>query len=207
MQRQRFTWGPLTLGRQIALLTLLLCLGLGVGQGPPRPAWAGEGGTTAAAAQGCATTPLFVGLDGRRYLEIRRAPAAQKLDEYVRRANARLLEVAQDHTVQPHQLVVQDEPPFSLVGIREQDGRFNPELAVGDRAAACFGVTRQQLALRYRDGMRRAITSYRGSHTLGSWLRGTALAALVLGFYILWLRVQGGSTGGSSGTLLNAPAS
>lgn len=111
MQRQRFTWRPLTLGRQIALLALLLCLGLGVGQGPTSPAWAGEGGTTAATAQGCATTPLFVGLDGRRYLEIRRAPAAQKLDEYVRRANARLLEVAQDHTVQPHQLVVQDEPP------------------------------------------------------------------------------------------------
>jgi small-conductance mechanosensitive channel len=194
MQRRRFRWRPFTLGRRITLLALLLCLGLGLGLGldPTRPAWAGEGGTTAAAAQGCADPPLFIGLDGRRDLEIRRAPAAQKLDDYVRRANARLLELAQDHTVQPHQLVVQDEPPFSLVGVREQDGRFAPELAVGDRAAACFGVTRQQLALRYRDGMRRAIASYRGSHTLASWLRGTALAALVLGFYILWLRVQGG---------------
>jgi small-conductance mechanosensitive channel len=189
-------WRPWPLRKPIALLALLLCLGLGMGLGlgldPPSAAWAGEGGSTAAAAQGCATTPLFIGLDGRRYLEIRRAPAAQRLDDYVRRANARLVELAQDHTVQPHQLVVQDEPPFSLVGVREKDGRFSPELAVGDRAAACFGVTRQQLALRYRDGMRRAITSYRGSHTLGSWLRGTALAALVLGFYILWLRVQGG---------------
>ncbi len=196
MQRHGIQWRPWPLARWIALLALLLGLGLGPGLGlgldPARPALAVEGGTTAESRQGCAVEPGFISLDGRRYLEIRRTPAAQKLDDYVRRADARLLELAQDHTVQPDQLVVQEEPPFSMVGIRDEGGGFSPELAVGDRAAACFGVTRQQLALRYRDGMRRAITKYRGSRTVASWLKGTALAALVLGFYILWLRVQGG---------------
>lgn len=171
---------------------VLLLLSLGLGPGAAMPALAVEGGTTAESKQGCEAKPGFIGLDGRRYLEIRRAPAAQHLDDYVRRANARLLELAQDLTFQPNQLVVQEEPPFTLVGIREVDGRFTPELAVGDRAAACFGLTRQQLALRYRDGLRQAITSYRGSNTLSAWLKGTALAALVLGIYILWLRIQTG---------------
>ncbi len=195
MQRRRFTWRPLTLGKPIALMALLLWLGLGIGLGlglgPPQTAWAGAGGTTVAAAPGCATKPRFIGLDGRRYLEIRRAPAAQRLDDYVRRANARLQQLAEDRSFEPNQIVVEDDSPYSMVGIRGQDGRFTPELAVSDRAAACFGVTRQQLALRYRDGMRRAISTYRGSHTLSSWLKGTALAALVLGVYIQWLRVQG----------------
>jgi small-conductance mechanosensitive channel len=169
-----------------------MLLGLGLGLDPASPARAMEGATTAEAKAGCAATPGFIGLDGRRYLEIRRAPAAQRLDEYVRRANSRLINLAQDRSIEPDQLIVQEEPPFSLVGVLGRDGRFTPELAVGDRAAACFDMTRQQLALRYRDGLRRAILSYRGSHTLASWLQGTALAAVVLGVYILWLRVQGG---------------
>ncbi|MEA5391487.1 mechanosensitive ion channel domain-containing protein [Cyanobium gracile UHCC 0139] len=172
-------------------MALLLALGLGLGLDPARPALSVEDATPAESRQGCAVKPAFIGLDGRRYLEIRRAPAAQQVDDYVRRGNARLLVLAQDRSFDPNQLVVKEEPPFSLVGFREPDGRFTAEMAVGDRAAACFGVTRQQLALRYRDGLRRAITSYRGTHTFSAWMQGTALAALVLGIYILWLRGQG----------------
>ncbi len=182
--------GPGERGWRIALLALLL--GFGLALDPLASARAVVGGATAVPKEGCAAVPGFISLDGRQYLEIRRTPAAQRLEDYVRRGNARLQQLAEDRSVAPAQLVVQEEPPFSLVGILEKDGRFKPELAVGDRAAACFGLTRQQLALRYRDGMRRAITNYRGSHTLASWLRGTALAALVLGVYILWLRLQGG---------------
>lgn len=191
MQRHRIQGRPWPLARRIGLLVLLLALGLGLGLDPAHPALAVEDATTAESRQGCVVKPGFIGLDGRRYLEIRRAPAAQQVDDYVRRGNARLLVLAQDRSFDPNQLVVKEEPPFSLVGFSEPDGRFTAEMAVGDRAAACFGVTRQQLALRYRDGLRRAITSYRGTHTFSAWMKGTALAALVLGIYILWLRGQG----------------
>ncbi len=195
MQRHRIQWRPWPLARRIGLLALLLTLGLGLGLGPgldpARPALAVEDATPAESRQGCAVKPGFIGLDGRRFLEIRRAPAAQQVDDYVRRGNARLLVLAQDRSFDPNLLVVKEDPPFSLVGFREPDGRFTAEMAVGDRAAACFGVTRQQLALRYRDGLRRAITYYRGTHTFSAWMKGTALAALVLGIYILWLRGQG----------------
>ena len=193
MQRHRIQWRPWPLARRISLLALLLTLGLGLGLGldPASPALAVEEATPAESRPGCAVKPGFIGLDGRGYLEIRRAPAAQQVDYYVRRGNARLLVLAQDRTFRPEQLVVQEDPPFSLVGFREPDGRFTPEMAVGDREAACFGVTRQQLALRYRDGLRQAISSYRSTHTFSAWMKGTGLAALVLGIYILWLRGQG----------------
>ncbi len=124
-------------------------------------------------------------------LEIRRAPAAQQLDDYVMRGEARLLQLAEDRLIDPARLVVRHDPPYSLVGVEGRDGSFTPEMGVDERSASCFGVSREQLALRYRDQMRAAIQAYRRSHNLGAWLKGTALAALVLGIYLLWLRVQG----------------
>jgi hypothetical protein len=140
---------------------------------------------------GCAAKQGVGFLDGQKVLEIRRAPGAQKLDAYVRRAQPRLPQLAENRTVAPSQIVVREEPPYSLVGVEERVGSFVPEVAVEDRAAACFGITRQELATRYRDQLRKAISDYRSSRTLSSWLKATALAALVLGIYILWLRVQG----------------
>jgi small-conductance mechanosensitive channel len=148
-------------------------------------------GVEAELKQGCAATPGFVSLDGRKVLEIRRAPAAQQVENYVRRGNARLLELAKDQSFVPSQIVLREEPPYSVIGILEQDGRFVPVMGVDDRVAACFDLTRQDLAARYRDQLRAAISDYRSSRTLTTWLTGTALAALVLGVYILWLRGQG----------------
>ncbi len=171
------------MGRWPAPLALVLALLLPLGPGPAAAA--------APEAQQCATPPGVVRLDGRPVLEIRRAPAAQKLDNYLRRAEARLLQLGEDPTIDPARLVVRDDPPYSLVGLEGADGSFNPEMGVDARSADCFGLTREQLALRYRDQMRAAIRQYRSRHNLGAWLKGTALAALVLGIYVLWLRVQG----------------
>ncbi|WP_254953192.1 MULTISPECIES: mechanosensitive ion channel family protein [unclassified Cyanobium] len=183
--------GPRTRWRLGALATLLvLVFGLGLSL-PPRPTWAMADTASAEAKAGCAPTPGFIGLDGRSDLEIRRAPGAQKIDDYVGRSNVRLQQLAEDRSFEPDQIVVQEQPPFSLVGILKSDGRFTPELGVDDPAGACFGLSRQQLALRYRDDLRRAISTYRGTHTSSAWLKGTALAALVLAVYILWLRLQG----------------
>jgi len=180
--------GPAPLALALALaLVLALLLPLGPGPAPAAAAAA----AAAPEAQQCATLPGVVRLDGRPVLEIRRAPAAQKLDSYLKRAEARLLQLAEDPTNDPARLVVRDDPPYSLVGLEGVDGSFNPEMGVDARSADCFELTREQLALRYRDQMRAAIRQYRSRHNLGAWLKGTALAALVLGIYLLWLRVQG----------------
>jgi small-conductance mechanosensitive channel len=174
-------------GQVPGLLTLALGLvvALLVGLAPgPLPLQAAEPGQ-------CATPARPIRLEGQPVLEIRRAPAAQQLDSYVKRAEVRLQQLAEDRSIDPARLVVRDDPPYSLVGVEGPDGGFNPEMGVDDRAAACLGLSRGQLALRYRNQMQEAIEGYRRSHSLGNWLTGTALAALVLGIYLLWLRLQG----------------
>ncbi len=190
---QRFPWGQgsgrrpsAVVSRALAVVLAggLVCLGLVLGLGLALdPAQASP--------DSCNQPAGFISLDGRKVLEIRRAPAAQKLDNYIKRGEARLLQLADDLTMDPARLVVRDDPPYSLVGMEGPDGSFNPEMAVDARSAECFGLTREQLALRYHDQMRAAIRQYRSRHNLGAWLKGTALAALVLGVYLLWLRVQG----------------
>jgi small-conductance mechanosensitive channel len=179
-------------------LGLILCLGMLLTSQKPVGAVDGVSAALAKEAQAqkvdqkqsCAETPSFVTLDDQKVVELRRAPAAQNLEAYVRRAEGRLLQLARNYSIQPSQLVVQEDPPFSVIGILARDGHLAPEMAVDDRAAACFGLTRQSLAIRYRDQLRKAINDYRSRRTLSSWLNGTALAALVLGIYILWLRGQ-----------------
>jgi hypothetical protein len=45
--------------------------------------------------------------------------------------------------------------------------------------ATCFATGRQELAGRYRDSLRQAVSRYRQFHSSESWLRGSALASLV----------------------------
>ncbi len=179
--------GPLAVPLALALA---LTLHLPLGPGPAQAAAAAAPAAAATKANQCATPPGVVRLDGRPVLEIRRAPAAQKLENYIKRGEARLLQLAEDPTIDPARLVVRDDPPYSLVGLEGPDGSLAPEMGVDARSADCFGLTREQLALRYRDQLRAAIRQYRSRHNLGAWLKGTALAALVLGIYLLGLRVQ-----------------
>ncbi|MCP9848865.1 mechanosensitive ion channel [Cyanobium sp. Morenito 9A2] len=131
----------------------------------------------------------FVELEGRRVLEIRIAPGAQSPAGMARRGSRRLAALASDYSVDPDQFVVREDPPYTSVGLL-RDGVFEPQIAVDDRNAARFGISRQQLAERYRQQIQAAIRRYRNSHRLSDWIRGTALALLALGFYILWLRGQ-----------------
>jgi small-conductance mechanosensitive channel len=138
-----------------------------------------------------APAPTWVTLEGRQVLEIRSAAGAQSPEGAAKRASAELRALADNPTIAPEQLEVREDPPYSMVGVVGADGRFSPRLAVDDRAARAFGTTRADLALRYRDQLRGALRQYRSSHSLGSWLKGTALALLVLGIYVLWVRWQG----------------
>jgi small-conductance mechanosensitive channel len=172
------------------LLGLVVWLGIPLGAAfavPPDDAT----GKEIPRVEGCAANPVFISIDGRNVLEIRRAPAAQKLNDYARRAEGRLAQLAADRSLDPSRLVIRDEPPYTVIGFENEDGTFNREMAVDDRGAACFGITREELGSRYRDNLRAAIRRYRSDHSLTSWLKGTGLAALVLGIYVVWLRTQG----------------
>jgi small-conductance mechanosensitive channel len=132
-----------------------------------------------------------VTLEGRRILEIRSAAGAQTPDFAAERGSAILRRLAENPTVAPEQLEVREDPPYSMLGLVSQGGRFTPVLAVDDRAARAFDTTRQELAERYRDQLRGALRQYRSSHTLGAWLRSTSLALLFLGIYVAWVQLQG----------------
>ncbi|MEB3263854.1 MAG: mechanosensitive ion channel domain-containing protein [Synechococcus sp.] len=172
------------------LVGLLTWGGLGLLLSPPAPAATAKA-TAKAAPQDCATEPSWVTLDGKPVLELRRAVGARDVKELMRQGNTLLRQVAEDPAIRPQQFVVVEDPPYSLVGLESSsNGSLERLLAVDDRMAACFDLTRQQLANRYRDKLRSAVMAYRSSHSLSSWLQGTALALLVLGIYVLWLRGQ-----------------
>lgn len=125
-------------------------------------------------------------------LELRRVAGAQQPQEVAARASQRLRALAEDHRIDPAWLVVREDPPYSMIGLEKPAGGFQPLFAVDDRASASFGLERPVLAERYRDQLRGAMRQYRSSHSLSTWLRGTALALAVLLLFLLWLRVQVG---------------
>lgn len=129
-------------------------------------------------------------LDGRRVIEIQVAAGAQKPADLARRVSRELKRLADDPAVRPSDLVVEEHPPYWMVSQRLPDGSLTPRLAVDERAARSFGLSQQALAELYRDQLQAAIRQYRSSHSLESWLRGTALAAALLGVYLLWLHWQ-----------------
>lgn len=181
--------------RQVLALLLMafltLTLTLPVFPAPPDQVASPDAGgdPTAKVNADCLDPPLWATLDGWKVLEIRAVPGAQNPEGYRQRTVQRLHQLARNAAIQPDQLVLRDQPPYSFIGI-ERNGLFTRELAVEDRAAACFDLTRQELATQYRDSIRTAIARYRQRNTPRAWMEGSAQALLVLGIYILWLRGQ-----------------
>jgi len=134
--------------------------------------------------------PAWITLEGRRILEIRSAAGAQTPEAVAARGSAVLRKLAENPAVAPEQLEVREDPPYSMVGLVGQGGRFTPLLAVDDRAGRAFAISRQELAEGYRDQLRGSLRQFRSSHSLGAWMRSTALALLILGIYVAWVRVQ-----------------
>jgi small-conductance mechanosensitive channel len=132
----------------------------------------------------------WVLLDGQRVLEVRVAAGAQSPTDLARRISRELLQMARDNSRSPGELVVEEQPPYWMVAERQADGRILPRLAVDERAARRFGLSQRALAELYRDQLQAAIRQYRSRHSLQAWLRGTALALLVLLIYVGWLLWQ-----------------
>jgi len=158
---------------------------------PPTPVLAPQAAAPGMRPGAQYSSPQWITLDGRRVLELRSVAGAQSMESVANRGSALLQDLARRATVAPEQLVVQEDPPYSMVGVIDAAGHFRPYLAVDDRAGRAFEISRQELAELYRDQLRGAMRQYRSTHSLASWLRGTALALLVLGAYLLWLRLQG----------------
>ena len=185
-------------GQAVGALLLAVLLGLwaapamALAAAPPPPAkLAPQAAALETRPGSSSSSPQWVTLEGRRILELRSVAGAQSMESVANRSSAWLQDLAQKGTVAPEQLVVQEDPPYSMIGVVNTKGQFKPYLAVDDRAGRAFEISRQELAELYRDQLRGAIRQYRSTHSLTSWLRGTALALLVLGAYLLWLRLQG----------------
>lgn len=204
--RQRRLIGPFAL-----LLSLLLVTASSAPAGFAPPAQAGlvgpaalqvpwaarvpalvVAGAPSTAAMPARTQPQghWVTLDGQRVIEIRVAAGAQNPADLARRISRELKRLAEDPAVRPDHLVVEEHSPYWMVSQQLADGSRVPRLAVDARAARSFGLSQQALAELYRDQLQAAIREYRNSHSLESWLRGTALATALLGVYLLWLHGQ-----------------
>ena len=172
--------------QRCALITCLawaLLLQLSVqAASPPAPAPKAPGG------QG---PPAWITLDGRRVLEVRVAAGAQTPRMVALRGSRSLEEMAKNPSLDPDQLIVREDPPYVMVGVLGKEDRFKPLLAVDERAARAFSLSREELAALYRDQIRGAIKQYRGTHSLEAWLWGVVLALAVLLLYLLWWKVQG----------------
>jgi small-conductance mechanosensitive channel len=134
-----------------------------------------------------APASAWVELDGRRVMELRVAAGAQNTTDLARRVSRELRRMANDPSIAPDDLVLQEASPYWMVALRQPDGRIEPRLAIDERAARSFGVSQQALALTYRDQLREAIRSYRNQHSTEAWLLGSTLALLVLALYVGWL--------------------
>jgi small-conductance mechanosensitive channel len=143
-----------------------------------------------AASETASSAGAWVLLDGQRVLEVRVAAGAQSPTDLARRISRELLLMARDNSRSPGELVVVEQPPYWMVAERQADGRILPRLAVDERAARRFDLSQRALAELYRDQLKAAIRQYRSRHSLQAWLRGTALALLVLLIYVGWLLWQ-----------------
>ena len=132
----------------------------------------------------------WVELEGQKVIEIQVAAGAQTPQELATRLSRGLQLLAKDNSFSPDQLVVEEHPPYWMVSLRRADGSTRPRVAVDSRPAALAGLSQKALAEIYRDKLRAAIRQYRERHQPEVWLRGAALALLLLILYVLWIRWQ-----------------
>lgn len=147
----------------------------------------------AALAQGelaCLKEPAVIRLDGHVVIELHQRPAAANLPDYIDYAQKRLLAIAKDVQLHPDALKVQEQPSYSVLGFEGRQDVFQRVMAIDSGMAACADTSRQSLAQTYRRQIAAAVEEYRAANTLSAWFRGTALAGLVLGAYLFWLKLQ-----------------
>ncbi|MGC5198251.1 mechanosensitive ion channel family protein, partial [Aphanothece microscopica] len=140
--------------------------------------------------EGCAAEPAAISLDGLKVLEVRSTAGAESVSTVAERGSRTLLELARNQAIKPEAIGVKHLEGESFIML-QQPGEPERRLGVlNQRTARCYGMEPRELADLTRNQVRTAIVRYRQVHSQESWLRGSALAALVLGVYVLWLRMQ-----------------
>jgi small-conductance mechanosensitive channel len=130
-----------------------------------------------------------VALNGHPILTLRSAAGAQSPQRLASHLSRELTQLADQPSFNPDDLGTQSDPPYVMVGIREGKGSFRALFAVDARAAELAGISQQQLADDYATSIRDGIERYRIHRSPIAWLRGTALALLVLLVYGLLVRL------------------
>jgi len=131
-----------------------------------------------------------VQLGGETVLVVQSAAGAQSPERLASHLSREITGLAEDYSFDPARLSTKADPPYVMVGIREEDGGFKPLMAVDARAAALAKTSQSELAKRDAQAIQTAIKRYRIQRTPGAWLRGTAIALLVLLGYVLLIQLE-----------------
>ena len=131
-----------------------------------------------------------VRLGGEAILTVQSAAGAQNPERLASHLSNEITSLAEDYSFDPARISTKADPPYVMVGIREQDGGFKPLMAVDERAAALAKTSQSELAKRDARAIQTGIKRYRVQRTPGAWLRGTAIALLVLLGYVLLIQVE-----------------
>jgi small-conductance mechanosensitive channel len=142
-----------------------------------------------ASASAPATAGSQVALNGHPILTLHSAAGAQSPQRLANHLSHELTQLADQPSFNPADLGTQKEAPYVMVGIREAKGEFRSLFAVDSRAATIAGISQQQLAETYATSIRAGIERYRIQRSPVAWLRGTALALVVLVVYGLVMRL------------------
>jgi small-conductance mechanosensitive channel len=140
-----------------------------------------------------ATPPSQAGtvqLGGEAILVIQSAAGAQNPQQLAERLSSTISSLADDYSFDPSRITTQADPPYVMVGITAANGTFKPLMAVDERAAALAKTNQSELAKRDAEAIRTGIQRYRVLRTPGAWLRGTAIALLVLLAYVLLIQLE-----------------
>jgi len=126
-----------------------------------------------------------VKLGGEAILVIHSAAGAQSPKRLAQRLSTSITNLADDYSFDPSRITTQAQPPYVMVGIADANGAFNPLMAVDERAATLANTSQSDLAKRDADAIQAGIKRYRVQRTPGAWLRGSAVALLLLLVYVL----------------------
>ncbi|EDY38227.1 mechanosensitive ion channel family protein [Cyanobium sp. PCC 7001] len=140
--------------------------------------------------EGCAAEPAAISLDGQTVLEVRGTAGAESITSAAKRGSQTLQELARNLAIAPDDIAVKHLDGESFILLQQKGQPVRRLGMLNQRIAGCYGMEPQRLAELTRDQIRAAMVRYRQAHSLDSWLRGSALAALVLAVYVVWLRLQ-----------------
>ncbi len=131
-----------------------------------------------------------VRLGGQTILVVQSAAGAQSPERLAEHLSNEITSLAEDYSFDPARITTKADPPYVMVGISADNGTFKPLMAVDERAAALAKTSQSELAKRDARAIQTGIKRYRVERTPGAWLRGTAIALLVLLGYVLLLQLE-----------------